>query len=190
MKKEEIYPFNRYRNKFDAWLHVRKIKNQAELADTIAFLRSNDTSYAEISNHLSMPQVRIRHLYRLAKLLSYEVKMLWQQDVIKTGHARVIAGLSRAEQVIVARSVAAGESVLSVRALERARRGSGEADTLPEQAYLKQVESAISSVVGHTLKVKKKSETIRAHRIVIECNDYVGFEAICERLGINLKEIG
>ena len=173
----------------------------AEQAEAIAFLVDQEGyTAAAVAGAIGIGDYEARRMLRIGRNCSSYVKRMlhkrgqWvigsPQPVIggyfSLGHARALAGLNHGDQDILAAKAIAGR--WSVRKLEKVVTDGG-AITKDENAeYFKQLSSYLSEKLGHPVQVKCDKNNTSNGKIEIS---YVGldkFDAIVDKMGINLED--
>lgn len=157
----------------------------AQLVDTCAFLRDNGVRASQISKTLGCRNYQVSHWVRVGRHLHPEVKELLHRNRLSLGHCRVIAGLPLAEQVEIARQAIARRK--SVRALEKASTEDRDM-TVRDKQYYQKLANQISDVIGHPVVIHPALGDANAGTLAIHYANTEMFDAICDRLRVNLED--
>jgi hypothetical protein len=159
----------------------------AELADTCAFLRDCGVLARVGCAALQCTNSEYSHWVYVGRHLHTDVKHLLHAQKITMGHARAIARVDANKQLATAQDAIRFKR--SVRDLEFLVRGADPRLSAEEIAYYDRLADNISERIGHEFKVNPDADNKRAGYVTIRYESLEMFEAVCERLQIDLAEI-
>lgn len=190
LRPPEFYP---YCNALDADEAIVSLRHgassfsPAELADTCAFLRDCGVAARVGCAALQCINSEYSHWVYVGRHLHVDVKPLLHAQKITMGHARAIARVDADKQLQMAQdTIRLGRSV---RDLEFLVRGADPRLSAEEMAYYERLAENISERIGHQFQVKPDTDNKQAGYVTIRYESLEMFEAVCDRLQIDLDEI-
>jgi hypothetical protein len=159
----------------------------AQLVDLCAFVRDQGVRVAHLCQVLDCKNYQVSHWVRIGRRLHPEVKDLLHRGRISLGHCRVIANLPLVAQIEVARQAIVKKA--SVRDLEKQQSGTDTRLQAADIQYYARLSERMSEVIGHPIAIQPSADDKNSGVMSITYSDQDMFEAICDRLRINLQDI-
>ena len=161
--------------------------SHAEIADTLQFLKKNGYNSATLQMITGYKDYTIRHYLRIAKKLSPLVKGFLKQKKITFSLARAIASLPEVNQEEEART-----AIMRGTSVHRFRASIGKEESFcneDNKRYFQNLSNVISEQIGFMVSISLDNSNSKAGKISIRYADYQDFDAICDRLRVDLSEL-
>lgn len=160
--------------------------SHAEKADTLRFLREEGYSPTQLRKLTGLKDYTIRHYLRISKKLEPSVKDLLHKNRISFSMARAIASLPAEKQDNEAR-----KAIMSGTSVQRLRGKLFGNDTFTDektQHHFERLASYISEQTGLSVTIVPDKDNKHAGVMHFRYTDMRDFDAMCERLKVNLDE--
>jgi hypothetical protein len=171
----------------DLLKHGHTTLSPAQLVDLCAFLRDCGVRARELARILDCPVYQISHHVRIGYRLHPEIKQLLHRGLLSLGHCRAIARLPGDRQVFAARTAIARKQ--SVRDLEKALGNTDSRLSQDDLQYYRNLGERIGEVIGHPVSIRPDPADRHAGSITIRYTDSAMFDAICDRLQVDLQDL-
>jgi ParB family chromosome partitioning protein len=169
------------------WLRDRNAPLLRKMS-AAAWLCAEGLGSAAIARQVNHSASTIRHWARLSARLSPAVLERLERSVrmLSMGHLKALAALSHSAQLpLLERCIA---HRYSVRKLEALARQSGEFADRDEATYYAQLSEQMSLKLGFPVTVRPERQR-GAGKVVVQFHTLDEFDALCNRLNIDLSEI-
>lgn len=160
--------------------------SHAQIADTLAHLRQQGYSPDRMVKIAGVKDYTVRQYYVISKKLVPPVKELLHKNRITFSHARSIAAQPVEDQEEIARrAIMTGMSVSKMRDKIGGNSNHCDEETLK---YYERLRDAIAVQTGFILEITPDISNKHAGTMTIRYTDLRDFDAICDRLNVDLSE--
>lgn len=160
--------------------------SHAQIADTLTFLRQQGYKPDNLKQIADVKDYTVRQYYAISKKLVPPVKELLHKGRLTFSHARSIAGQPEHEQEELAR-----KTIMSRMSVSKMRDKIGGNEKLCDEEtlqYYGRLRDTIAIQTGFVLEITPDRNNKHAGTMSIRYTDLRDFDAICDRLKVDLSE--
>ncbi len=183
----EYCHFTNFLDQEDALEFMKARKgNIIEQSEAVAYLADTGMKSNDLAKELGIKHYTLRHMARVGKRLTEDVKELVIKSRLSFSHAREVAGFDPSEQSNTAREAIRKRK--SVRDLEADRRGYDKRLDEKAKKYFERLANIMSERTSLDVSIEPDGDDKNAGYVKLRYSDLARFDAIADRLGVDVSD--